>query len=98
MDGPEAATRLFGTKGYASVFPTFLKYKGEETIEEFKAPRPVKSEHCDQVIYDAQMEYFIDCITTRDQPSPGFAEGQVVLNIVDAAYLSSQTNKVITLE
>ena len=38
MDGPEAGTRLFGTKGYASVFPTFLKYKGEESLEEFDSP------------------------------------------------------------
>ncbi len=98
MDGPEAATRLFGTKGFASVFPTFLKYKGDETIEEFKAHGPAKSEHCDQVIYNAQMEHFIQCIRTRNQPSPGFTEGQVVLQIVDAAYLSSQTNKVVTLE
>ena len=97
MDGPEAATRLFGTRGYASVFPTFLKYKVEETLEEITPPMPARSEHCDQVIYDGQMEHFIDCIRTRNQPSPGFTEGQVVLNIVDAAYLSSETNKVVTL-
>jgi predicted dehydrogenase len=97
MDGPEAATRLFGTEGYASVFPTFLKYKGEENIEEFKAPLPVKTEHCDQMIYSGQMEHFIDCIRTRNQPSPGFTEGQVVLNIVDAAYLSSQRKEVVSL-
>ena len=98
MDGPEAATRLFGTKGYASVFPTFLKYEVEGEPKEFKVPMPVKSEHCDQVIYDRQMEHFIDCIRSRKQPSPGFKEGEVVLNIVDAAYLSSETNKVVTLE
>ncbi len=97
MDGPEAGTRLFGTEGYASVFPTFLKYKVEEFPGEFKAPMPEKSEHCDQVIYTLQMEHFIDCIRTRNQPSPGFKEGQVVLNIVDAAYLSSQTKEVVTL-
>ncbi len=97
MDGPEAATRLFGTEGYASVFPTFLKYKGEENIEEFKAPLPAKTEHCDQMIYSGQMEHFIDCIRTRKQPSPGFTEGQVVLDIVDAAYLSSQRKEVVSL-
>ena len=97
MDGPEAATRLFGTRGYASVFPTSLKFKVEEMPGEFKAPMSEKSEHCDQVIYDGQMEHFIGCISTRNQPSPGFKEGQVVLNIVDAAYLSSETNKVVTL-
>ncbi|MCK5134686.1 MAG: Gfo/Idh/MocA family oxidoreductase [Bacteroidales bacterium] len=98
MDGPEAGTRLFGTKGYASVFPTFLKYKVEEIPGEFKAPMPERSEHCDQVIYDRQMEHFIDCIRSRKQPSPGFTEGQIVLNIVDAAYMSSQKNEVVTLK
>src|SRR5690606_30573342 len=27
MDGPEASTSLFGTQGYANLFPTFLKLK-----------------------------------------------------------------------
>ena len=97
MDGPEAATRLYGTLGYASVFPTFMKYKGEEGIEEFKAPAPPKTEHCDQVIYNGQMEHFISCIRSRMQPSPGFQEGQIFLNIVDAAYLSSERKEVVSL-
>ena len=97
MDGPEAGTRLFGTRGYGSVFPTFLKFKEAGSREDFKAPEPAKSEHCDQVIYTRQMEHFIDCIRTRKQPSPGFREGQMVLSIVDAAYLSSQKKEVIKL-
>jgi len=97
MDGPEAGTCLFGTSGYGSVFPTFLKFKDEETREDFKAPGPPKSEHCDQTMYNRQMEYFINCVRTRNQPSPGLAEGQMVLNIVDAAYLSSRKKEVIKL-
>lgn len=97
MDGPEAGTRLFGTKGYGSVFPTFLKFKDEESGEDFNTPIPAKSEHCDQVIYDRQMEHFIECIRSRKQPSPGLIEGQMVLNIVDAAYLSSQKKEVVKL-
>ena len=97
MDGPEAGTRLYGTSGYASLFPTFVKYKGEESIEEFSPPPPAKTEHCDQVIYTGQMEHFIHCIRTRSQPSPGFREGQIVLNIVDAAYLSARKKEVVNL-
>lgn len=97
MDGPEAGTRLFGTKGYASVFPTFLKLKIENLTGEFNAKVPKRKEHCDQVIYDRQMEYFIECIRSRKQPSPGLKEGQAVLNIVDAAYLSSQKKEVVKL-
>jgi predicted dehydrogenase len=97
MDGPEAGTRLFGTRGYGSVFPTFLKQKDKGSREDYKAPGPAKSEHCDQTMYNRQMEYFIDCIRTRKQPSPGLPEGQMVLNIVDAAYLSSRKKEVIRL-
>jgi len=96
MDGPEAATRLFGIKGYASVFPTFLKIKDRER-EEFKPAGREKTEHCDQSIYTSQMKYFIDCIRTRKKPSPGLDEGLTVLKIVDAAYRSASENKVIAL-
>ncbi len=97
MDGPEAGTRLYGTKGYGSVFPTFFKAKGEDSSEEFMTNQPAKSEHCDQSIYDRQMEYFVDCIRSRKQPSPGLIEGQAVLNIVEAAYLSAKKNELIRL-
>ena len=97
MDGPEAATRLFGTKAYGSLFPTFVKSKEGEQLEDFRTPIPPKSDHCDQTIYTKQMEHFIDCIRTRKQPSPGLKEGQAVLNIVDAAYLSSQKKELIKL-
>lgn len=97
LDGPEAATRLFGTNGYGSLFPTFLKLKGKNSKGSFKVPINFKSEHCDQSIYTRQMEYFIDCIRARKQPSPGLMEGQTVLNIVDAAYLSSLKKVVVRL-
>lgn len=97
MDMPEAGTQLFGTKGYGSLFPTHLKFNVEEYPGTFNAPMPEKTEHCDQAIYSNQMEHFIECIRTRKQPVPGFTEGQTVLNIVDAAYLSSKEGRVIKL-
>lgn len=97
MDGPEAGTRLYGTTGYASLFPTFLKIKAGNVTGKFDAKLPERKEHCDQVIYDRQMEHFIECIRSRKQPSPGLIEGQIVLNIVDAAYLSSQKKEVVKL-
>ncbi len=97
MDGPEASTGLFGTKGYASLFPTFLKLKKEESTEEIKPDLPQREDHCDQVIYTRQMAYFIDCVRTRTQPVPGINEGQIVLKIVDAAYESARTGEAINL-
>ena len=97
MDGPEASTQIFGTKGYISLFPTELKMQDENTRKEFQIPNVQKSEHCDQSIYTKQMEHFVECIRSRKQPNPGFSEGQTVLHIVDAAYRSSEIGEAIKL-
>jgi predicted dehydrogenase len=97
MDGPEAGTRLYGTQGYASLFPTEFKYKIEGRAGEFSAPMPPRADHCEQAMYDRQMEHFIACIRRRKQPSPGFAEGQTILRIVAAAYRSSKTGQAVRL-
>ena len=97
MDGPEASTQIFGTKGYASLFPTQLKFSDKAKAEEFTLPQVNKTEHCDQSIYTRQMEHFIHCIRERKKPSPGFEEGQIVLNIVDAAYKSSESGLAVKL-
>lgn len=98
MDGPEASTGLFGTKGYANLFPTFLKLKRGDTMEKIEVDLPKREDHCDQIIYTRQMEYFIDCIKTRKEPIPGILEGQIVLDIVDAAYRSALSGEVVNLE
>jgi len=97
MDGPEASTQIFGTDGYVSLFPTELKMKNEEANKEFDIPMIIKSEHCDQSIYTKQMEHFVECIRSRKQPVPGYSEGQIVLQIVDAAYRSSEIGEAIRL-
>jgi len=97
VDGPEAASRIWGTKGYASLFPTTVKKVDGEKIHETTASFPKREEHCDQVIYSRQMAHFIDCIRTRRQPVPGLAEGQAVLEIVDAAYESARTGEAVSL-
>ena len=96
MDGPEASSGIWGTKGYGNLFPTYLKMTtGEDSFEKIVPKLPEREDHCDQVIYTKQMEYFIECIKTRKQPSPGLSEGQIVLDIVEAAYKSSETGEVI---
>jgi len=96
MDGPEASSGIFGTKGYASLFPTFLKITtGEDSFDKIVPELPKREDHCDQIIYTKQMQHFVACIKTRKQPSPGFIEGQIVLDIVEAAYKSSETGEVV---
>jgi len=97
MDGPEAGTQLFGTKGYGRLFPTELKIKLAGIPGEFKPPLPEKTEHCDQMIYDGQMAHFVKCLRTRQTPNPGIEEGMNVLKIVDAAYKSAETGQVVKL-
>lgn len=97
MDGPEASTQIFGTNGYVSLFPTKIKMKEEDAIDKFQLPKFEKTEHCDQSIYTNQMKHFIECIRSRTRPNPGLAEGQIVLQIVDAAYRSSEISEAIKL-
>ena len=96
-DGPEAATRLFGTDGYASVFPTVIKTKNGDCPGEYKPLMPEREEHCDQIIYTQQMEHFVNCIRKRSQPIPGYKEGLEVLKIVDAAYRSSEIGQAVDI-
>lgn len=100
MDGPEAATQLYGTAGFGQIFPTRLllpqaeQKKVEQVDPGFPAPR---DPHCPQSMYDTQMAYFLECIRTGRTPSPGAAEGLLNMRVVDAAYRSAETGEVVKL-
>ena len=100
-DGPEAATQLYGEKGFGQLFPTLLEVPNFQTRKVevikagFKFPR---KEHCPQSMYDSQMEYFMQWANAGKTPVPGAAEGLVNMKIVDAAYRSSRSGKVITIK
>ncbi len=99
-DGPEAATQLYGTKGFGEIFPTRLEIPNPEAerVDEidggFAFPR---SEQCPQELYDRQMAYFIECIREDKTPVPGGLEGLVNMKIVDAAYKSAETGQVVKM-
>ncbi|MDX1415134.1 MAG: Gfo/Idh/MocA family oxidoreductase [Candidatus Promineifilaceae bacterium] len=100
MDGPEAATQLYGKKGFGELFPTHLALPDPQTESiaavdpGFPHPRP---EHCPQIMYDNQLAEFIDCIRQGRAPNPGGAEGLVNMKIVDAAYASARSKQVVTI-
>jgi predicted dehydrogenase len=100
MDGPEAATQLYGTAGFGQLFPTRLLLpqadQAEVTTVDAGFP-PVREPHCPQSMYDTQLAYFLDCIRTGRRPSPGGAEGLVNMRLVDAAYRSAESGQVIKL-
>ena len=100
-DGPEADTQLYGTQGFGQLFPTKLELPNakEEKLDVidggFEFPR---AEHCLQSMYDAQMAYFIECIQFGRTPVPGGADGLVNMKVVDAAYESARTGKVVEIQ
>ncbi len=100
-DGPEAATQLYGTEGFGELFPTRLELpnRKEEKIDivesGFEFPR---TEHCPQSLYDDQLKHFVECIEKKQTPIPGGLEGLMNMKIVDAAYKSSETGKVVEIK
>ena len=99
-DGPQAATQLYGTQGFGQLFPTKLEMPDieEEKLEVidpgFEFPR---QEHCPQSLYDDQLKYFVECIEKKQTPVPGGLEGLINMKVVDAAYKSSETGKVVEI-
>jgi predicted dehydrogenase len=97
MDGPEASTQLFGTRGHARLFPT-----GLTRIEDWK-PRaepvtfPARAEHCDQHTYDGQVAEWARAILEDREPSPGPDHGLAVMEICDAAYASARSGQAVAL-
>ena len=75
LGGLEADTEVYGTKGYARVWPP------EEPSEDY--------EHCTQPMYTAQMSEFLDAIAAGRQPRPSGEDGRVVMRVVEAAYASA---------
>lgn len=99
-DGPEAATQLYGLEGFGQLFPTRVEIRKmkEERIDVvesgFEFPR---KEHCPQSLYDNQLRYFVECIEKKQAPVPGGLEGLANMMVVDAAYESSRTGKVVQI-
>jgi predicted dehydrogenase len=99
MDGPEAATQLYGTLAFGQTFPTYLDVpNGQKGTVERKDPEfPARVDHCPQGMYDAQMAYFVDCIANSRTPVPGASEGIINTRVIDAAYESARTGEVVVV-
>ena len=99
-DGPEAATQLYGTQGFGQLFPTLLELPNTETHKVdilksgFKYPR---KEQCPQSMYNAQLAHFVDCIRENKTPAASGLEGLINMKIIEAAFLSSKTGKIVEI-
>ena len=94
-DGPEAATQLYGDKGFGQTYPTFVSNQEGKDDPGFTHPR---KDHAPQSLYNDQLEYFLQCIRTKQTPKPGGLEGYINMKIIDAAYKSAKTGKVVRVK
>jgi predicted dehydrogenase len=94
-DGPEAATQLYGLKGFGQIYPTYIQEKSRIDDPGFTYPR---KDHAPQSLYNDQMTYFIQCIREQQTPIPGGLEGWINMKVVDAAYKSAKIGKVVRVE
>jgi predicted dehydrogenase len=76
LEGLEADTEIYGTKGYDRVWHF--------------TEGPEGYEHCAQSMYSAQMAEFVDAASQGRQPHPDGEEGRVVMRVVEEAYRSAR--------
>jgi predicted dehydrogenase len=76
LAGLEADTEVYGTGGYARIWPA----------DEL----PEGTEHCTQPMYTAQVAEFLDAIREGRSPRPSGADGRIVMEIVERAYASAR--------
>lgn len=74
-EGMEADTEVYGTAGYARIFPR------EEPSPDY--------DHCSQPMYTAQMREFLSSIEEGRSPRPSGEDGRVVIQVVERAYASA---------
>jgi predicted dehydrogenase len=74
-EGMEADTEVYGTEGYARIFPREEPYEGYD--------------HGAQPMYTAQIREFLGAIEEGRPPRPSGQDGRVVMQVVERAYASA---------
>jgi predicted dehydrogenase len=74
-EGMEADTEVYGTEGYARIFPREEPYEGYD--------------HSAQPMYTAQIREFLGAIEESRSPRPSGEDGRVVMQVVERAYASA---------
>jgi predicted dehydrogenase len=97
MDGLEASTQVYGTRGYAQILPTELKISVGSMPGTFRPEFHTRDDHCEQAMYDRQMDAFVRSVLQGTPPHPDGEHGVTIMRILDACYRSAQTGKAITL-
>ena len=88
-DGPEGAVQVFGTEGYARTFPTELHCSVGDAWGQYCPSMPPRRQQCDLPMYVSQMDHFMDCVSSDQDPVPGGPHGLQTMLILEAAYRSA---------
>lgn len=94
-DGPEACVQVFGTKGYARIFPAEIQYKIGEVWGSYKPEIDVP--HINPFMFQEEIDSFVESILTNKDPLVDGREGMENVRIAVAALKSSQTGKIVEI-
>lgn len=96
-DGVAAHTKAYGTQGIAQLFPTQIHQRDMNNTQHIiDTGYPTqRTPHVPLSIYIQQIEHFITCIKQYKRPIADGHVGFVNMQIVSAAYHSSETGQVV---
>lgn len=95
-DGLEASTQLFGTKGYARVFPTEVHLSIEGRWGIFRPD--INTCHLSPIMYQEEIDHFVDCIISEKESIIDGRSAMENIMIIEAAYQSSHSGRVVQLK
>jgi predicted dehydrogenase len=96
-DGLEGYTQVYGTKGYARALPSELHTNVEGVLSVIQPQMPKRKVHTDLPMYQAQMDYFLDCILNDKEPTPGGTDGLWTMRMLEAAYHSAESGQAVAI-
>jgi predicted dehydrogenase len=96
-DGLEGYTQVYGTKGYARALPSELHSYVEGVWSVTRPRMPERQQQCDMPMYQAQMDYFIDCVLNDREPTPGGIDGLWAMRVLEAAYSSAEIGQAVAI-
>jgi predicted dehydrogenase len=96
-DGLEGYTQVYGTKGYARALPSELHSYVEGVWSVTYPKMPERQQQCDMPMYQAQMDYFIDCVLNDREPTPGGIDGLWAMRVLEAAYCSAEIGQAVAI-
>lgn len=94
-DGVESSIQIFGEKGYMRIFPTELKCKLQGIRGRFEPE--LAERHLTKSLYEKEISHFVDSLSNGEKSIISGEEGAETLRVVEAAYKSNESGKVIRL-